>query len=46
MPLPGYLKENKIEREGIVYDIDLSFDLHKQSEIGKIHKVNILREWP
>ena len=28
MPKPGYLDNQQIKNEGIVYDIDLNFDLH------------------
>lgn len=45
MPLPGYLDFLKIRREGIEYDIDLKFNLHQQKQIGKMSRINILREW-
>lgn len=45
MPLPGYLDFPKIRREGIEYDIDLKFNLHQQKQIGKMSRINILREW-
>ncbi|CAD8184636.1 unnamed protein product [Paramecium pentaurelia] len=46
MPLPGYLDNQQTRNEGIVYDIDLKFDLHQQKRIGQLQRVNILREWP
>ena len=45
MPLPGYLDTPQIKREGIEYEIDLKFDLHQQKQIGKMSRINILREW-
>ncbi|CAD8088773.1 unnamed protein product [Paramecium sonneborni] len=46
MPIPGYLNRPQIIKEGIQYDIDLKFDLHKQKQIGQQQRVNIFREWP
>lgn len=34
MPKPGYLDNQRIKNEGIVYDVDLNFDLNQQKKIG------------
>ncbi|CAK85699.1 unnamed protein product (macronuclear) [Paramecium tetraurelia] len=46
MPRPGYLDNQQVRNEGIVYDIDLKFDLHQQKRIGQKERINIMREWP